>query len=78
MKVKGYKYNTKKEAIDARENCDTYYGIPVNPNDITQNWCDYIEANLNEPIFWYIIYDESLIPILGIPTEFEVITSTIP
>jgi hypothetical protein len=32
----------------------------------------YQIAELNTPIFWYIIYDESLLPILGNPTEFEV------
>ena len=72
--ISGYKYNTEVEAIAAREACDAYYGIPVHPNDVTQNWVDYRFAELNTPPFWYIFYNESLLPILGEPIEFEVIT----
>jgi len=39
--IKGYQYTTEQEAINARERVDSYYGIPVAPNDITQNWVDY-------------------------------------
>jgi hypothetical protein len=71
--MQGYKYLTETEAIAARQQCDLYYGIPVAPDDVTQNWVDYQFAELNEPQFWYIAFDESLLPILGEPTEFEVI-----
>lgn len=71
--INGYQYFTEQEAINAREACDAYYGIPVSPDDVTQNWCDYQFAELNNPQFWYIVFDESLTPILGQPTEFEVI-----
>ena len=57
MEVNGYKYTTEQDAIDARELCDSYYGIPVLPNDITQNWVEYNTANLDEPIFYYINFD---------------------
>lgn len=73
MLVIGYKYNTELEAIEAREACDAYYGIPVSPEDVTQNWVDYQEAELNDPIFWYIRHDDSLNVVLGEPIEFEVI-----
>jgi hypothetical protein len=76
--INGYQYNTEQEAINAREACDAYYGIPVAPDDVTQNWCDYQFAELNTPQFWYIIYDGSLLPILGQPTEFEVVTPPFP
>jgi hypothetical protein len=76
--IKGYQYNTEQEAINARELCDTYYGIPVAPDDITQNWVDYQFASLNNPQFWYIAFDESLTPILGTPIEFEVVTPPFP
>lgn len=69
----GYIYTTEPEAIAARESVDAYYGIPVSPEDVTQNWVDYQFAELNTPQFWYIVFDESLTPILGQPTEFEVI-----
>ena len=76
--INGYKYFTEQEAIAARELCDTYYGIPVAPDDVTQNWVDYQFAELNEPQFYYITFDESLLSILGQPTEFEVITPEFP
>jgi hypothetical protein len=75
MKVNGYKYTTEQEAINAREACDTYYGIPVAPDDVTQNWVEYETASLDTPIFYYIKFDESLKVVLGNPTDFEV---TIP
>jgi hypothetical protein len=74
MEIEGYKYTTEQEAIDARKACADYYGLPKSPEDVTQYWVDYEEASLNTPIFWYIIFDESIEVILGEPTEFEVIT----
>ncbi len=76
--INGYKYDTEEEAIDAREACDAYYGIPVSPDDITQNWVDYQFAEFDEPQFYYIVYDDSLLPILGEPIEFEVTTPPFP
>lgn len=73
MIITGYKYDTEQQAIDAREMCDSYYGIPVSPDDITQNWVEYCFAELNNPVFWYIIFDDSLLPILGNPIKFEVV-----
>ena len=71
--MNGYIFQTEEEAIAAQQQCDTYYGIPASPTDVTQHWVDYNFAELNEPQFYYIIFDESLLPILGEPTEFEVI-----
>ena len=76
--INGYKYDTEQEAIDAREACDAYYGIPVAPDDVTQNWVDYQFAEYNVPQFWYIMYDDSLLPILGEPIEFEVTEPPFP
>jgi hypothetical protein len=76
--INGYKFTTEQEAINAREACDTYYGIPVAPDDVTQNWVEYSFAGLNTPHFWYIIFDESLLPVLGQPVEFEVIQPPYP
>lgn len=72
MEVTGYKYTTEQEAINARELVDAYYGIPVSPEDITQNWVDYNTATLDNPIFWYITFDESLEVVLGEPITFDV------
>ena len=74
MEVTGYKYTNEQDAINAREQVDAYYGIPVSPDDVTQNWVDYNTATLDNPIFYYIIFDESLRVVLGEPSEFEVIT----
>ena len=66
--INGYKYITEQEAIDARKACADYYGLPVTPEDVTQYWVDYQTAD----DFFYIIFDESILPILGEPTEFEI------
>jgi len=76
--INGYQYITEQEAINARELCDAYYGIPVTPDDITQNWVDYKFAELNEPQFYYIVFDQSLLPVLGQPTEFDLVTPPYP
>ncbi len=76
--INGYQYTTEQEAINARELCDVYYGIPVSPDDVTQNWVDYQFAEFNTPQFWYIVFDESLTQILGTATEFEVVTPPFP
>jgi hypothetical protein len=78
MEINGYKYTTEQDAIDAREACDTYYGIPVSPDDVTQNWVEYETASLDTPIFYYITFDESLKVVLGNPTDFEVTTPPFP
>jgi hypothetical protein len=74
MEVLGYKYTNEQDAINARELCDAYYGIPISPEDVTQNWVDYQIAELDIPIFWYITFDESLKVVLGKPETFEVTT----
>jgi hypothetical protein len=76
--INGYQYNTELEAINAREMIDQFKGIPISPNDVTQNWVDYQFAELNTPQFWYIVYDASLLPILGTATTFEVVTPPFP
>lgn len=73
--IKGYLFASENDAIQARERCDVHYGIPVNPNDITQHWCDYQYAALQR--FYYIIFDESLLPILGEPQDIQIITPPI-
>jgi hypothetical protein len=72
MVYNGYKYTTEQAAINAVKACNDYWGIPKSPEGVTQNWCSYRYAKLNEPQFWYIVFDESLRPILGTPKEFIV------
>ena len=73
MEVKGYKYTTEQEAIDARKECADYYGLPTAPDNDTIYFVDYCVANLDNPIFYYIEYYHGTEPILGKPTNFEVI-----
>jgi hypothetical protein len=72
MEVKGYKYTTEQEAIEARKQCANYYGLPKTPEDETLYWVDYNTAEDDTPIFWYIIFDNSIEIVLGTPKEFEV------
>ena len=76
--INGYKYTTEQEAITAQSQCDAFYDIPKTSNDITQHWVSYNFAELNTPQFYYITFDESLISILGQPTEFEVMQPEFP
>jgi hypothetical protein len=78
MYINGYKFTTESEAQAAQKACNDYYGIPESSEDVTQNWVDYLFAELNNPSFWYIIYDESLQVVLGEPIEFEVVTPPFP
>lgn len=71
--INGYEYITEQEAQNAINLCNSYYGIPKIPTDITQNWCSYNFAKLNDPTFWYIIFDDTLLNVLGEPTLFEVV-----
>lgn len=72
MEIEGYKYTVEQDAIDARKLCADYYGLPINEEDVTKYWVDYETAYLDTPIFWYIIFDESIREILGEPINFEV------
>ena len=73
MIILGYKYLTEADAQKARKDCSDYYGIPVSPEDTTQYWVDYQCAILDEPTFWYIVYDETILNILGQPIEFNLV-----
>ena len=75
--MQGYKFTAEQSAINASKQCADYYGLPKAPDDVTQYWVDYQYAALNEPPFWYIIYDESILTILGQPEILEIITPDI-
>jgi hypothetical protein len=73
MIVTGYKYDNEDAAILARKQCADHYGLPKTPDDTTLYWVNYQFAELNEPTFWFIVYDESIFNILGEPIEFDVV-----
>lgn len=70
MVFRGYTYTNATDAEAAVQQCDIYYGIPKNPDDVTQHWVAY-EYSQNDNIY-FILFDESLLPVLGEPVEFEV------
>lgn len=72
MKITGYKYITEIEAINAQILCNSHYGVPYSPDDVTQNWVGYSSSILDSPNFWYIVHHESLDVVLGLPVEFDV------
>ncbi len=72
MEITGYKYLTEQEAIDARKQCADYYGLPKTPENTTLYWVDYNTAEDDDPIFWYITFDDSIEMILGTAETFEV------
>lgn len=65
----GYKYTTEQEAINARQLCATYKGLP-NPQGDTLYWVDYNHSILDG--FYYIQYIEDLELVLGSPIDFNV------
>lgn len=69
MVFKGYTYTDENDAVNAVEMVNAYYNIPANPGDVTQTWVAY---NYDPKNFYYILFDESLVPILGEPIEFEI------
>jgi len=72
MEILGYKYTNEQDAINSRKQCADYYGLPKAPDDVTQYWVDYETARYDKPVFWYIVFDESIEVILGTPKLFEV------
>ena len=68
----GYKYTTEQEAMDARQLCATYKGLP-NPQGDTLYWVNYSYSSIDGT--YYIQHVEGLESVLGTPIEFTV---TIP
>lgn len=69
--INGYKYTNEADALHAQDICRINEGLPK-PNGTTLQAVDVKEANLNEPIFWYILFCEES-KILGEPEIFEVL-----
>ncbi len=68
--MKGYKFTTEQEAIEAQRKCNLYYKIPKSPEDDTQNWIEYQYSELDS--IYFISHDDSLTEVLGQPAEFEI------
>jgi hypothetical protein len=68
MVFKGYTYEEEIEAITAVNAVNTYYGFPIRPEDTTQSWVAYEYFEKDQ--LYFILYHESLLPILGEPKDF--------
>lgn len=73
-KITGYKYDNLEDTFSAINECNLHYGIPHTQSSTTQNWVWYMTASLNNPVFYYITYLDSLQPVLGNPIEFYITT----
>jgi hypothetical protein len=78
MFINGYKYDTKEDALAAMERINAHFNIGTSEDNVTKNYVIYNTAELNTPIFYYIVVDDSLIPILGYPSPIEVIIDESP
>lgn len=63
VNVTGYKFFSELDALQAVQHCATYYDNP--------KWTQYWTANYDNPVFWFILSDDSLVPVLGQPINFE-------
>jgi hypothetical protein len=63
----GYIYTTEQEAINARQLCASYKGLP-NPQGDTLYWVNYSYSSIDG--FYYIKHVEGLEAVLGTPIEF--------
>lgn len=67
--MQGYTFQTKTEAIAARQAASDYMDLPV-PGGETLYWVNYNYSELDG--FWYITYVDGLEKALGEPIEFDV------
>lgn len=65
----GYLFNTEQEAINARQACADYLGLPK-PNSSTLYWVNYNYSELDA--VYYIEYEQGVEIVLGEPVEFNI------
>lgn len=72
-KIKGYSFSTEEEVKLAVEKTNEYYNISSSEDKVTNSWVNYNVTFFNNPRIYYIIWHESLTPVLGEPKEIELI-----
>lgn len=74
--TKGYKYSNEESANDSINLLNVHFNIPKNANCLTRSYAEAdISYDKDKKIdFYYIIFDPSMIIVLGDPTEFTVNT----
>jgi hypothetical protein len=70
----GYLYDTEILAQAAVAEVNAYYGIPVSPDAVTQTYTDFIAWNDK----WAILFDDSLVAVLGDAVELPIIEDEQP
>ena len=71
--VKGYFFSSEEDVNLAIEKVNKHYNIFNHPDKVTNSWVSCNVTKYNDPRYYYIIWHESLNPILGEPTEIELI-----
>jgi hypothetical protein len=71
--IKGYSFSTEEEAKLAVEKTNEYYNISSSEDKVTNSWVNYNVTFFNNPRIYYIIWHESLTPVLGEPKDLELI-----
>ena len=67
-----YTFLEKEIATGARSDLVSVKELPKKRGDVTIYWQNYEEATLDEPTFFYMLADKSMIATLGEPKKFEV------
>jgi hypothetical protein len=70
MLINGYKYQTEREAMSARQKAADFYGLPVSTESTTIYFVNYQFAS--DDGFWYIVWCEGCTEVFGKPIKFEV------
>jgi len=73
--IKGWKYNNEETANEALQLIDSNKGFPV-PGGFTQHYTGFENYKLGDVDFFVILFDESLIDILGSRQEIEINDNT--
>lgn len=63
--MKGYKYDTKEDAIGCRSMCASFKGLPLSSDSITRYWIDFNYSELDG--FYYMLYEDGMEVLLGEP-----------
>lgn len=71
--VKGYFFSSEEEVKSAIEKVNEHYGITNHVDKVTNSWVNYNVTKYNDPRYYYVIWHESLNPVLGEPKEIELI-----
>lgn len=67
MEIICYIYLTIMAAIEAREQVDAYFGIPVSPDSVTQNYVEVEQTVSDGDTTYFLRYFPEMENVLGVP-----------